>query len=519
MTSGIHHITAITRKIQANVDFYAGFLGLKLVKRTAGYEDADQLHLFYGDAAASPGSLVTFLAWEDGSPGRVGLGQPSEIAFAIRPEAIGFWLTRALTHNIALTGPAQEFGEPVLRLKDPDGIIVKLVGEAGVDGPAPHVTKEIAAADAIQRLRGATILSEKPAATAAFIAGHFGFRTVAEANGILRLASGAGDVIDIRNASGFWTAAPGTGTIDHVALRAPDRPAVEAAAARLAGEGAGDTNMHDRTYFYSLYVREPGGSLVEYATDGPGMTVDEPPETLGTTLFVPKHFRADPDDVRARLPQFSLPGEERMSERDLPFIHRVHRPEMPDGTAVVLLHGTGGNETSLLPFGARLAPNAVLLSSRGRSSDEGYPRFFRRLTAVTFDQKDIVGEAAAFAAFMEGANAAYGLDPEKTLFVGYSNGANMIGAVMLLHPGIVRNAVLLRGMNVLESMPAAGTPEKANVLMLTGEADPYGRFAGDLERLLAARGASVEHRLLPAGHDIGPADLELAKAYKERVIG
>lgn len=519
MTSGIHHITAITRKIQANVDFYAGFLGLKLVKRTAGYEDADQLHLFYGDAAASPGSLVTFLAWEDGSPGRVGLGQPSEIAFAIRPEAIGFWLTRALTHNIALTGPAQEFGEPVLRLKDPDGIIVKLVGEAGVDGPAPHVTKEIAAADAIQRLRGATILSEKPAATAAFIAGHFGFRTVAEANGILRLAGGAGDVIDIRNASGFWTAAPGTGTIDHVALRAPDRPAVEAAAARLAREGAGDTNMHDRTYFYSLYVREPGGSLVEYATDGPGMTVDEPPETLGTTLFVPKHFRADPEDVRARLPQFSLPGEERMSERDLPFIHRVHRPQTPDGTAVVLLHGTGGNETSLLPFGARLAPNAVLLSPRGRSSDEGYPRFFRRLTAVTFDQKDIVGEAAAFAAFMEGANAAYGLDPEKTLFVGYSNGANMIGAVMLLHPGIVRNAVLLRGMNVLESMPAAGTPEKANVLMLTGEADPYGRFAGDLERLLAARGASVEHRLLPAGHDIGPADLELAKAYKERVIG
>ena len=519
MTSGIHHITAITRKIQANVDFYAGFLGLKLVKRTAGYEDADQLHLFYGDAAASPGSLVTFLAWEDGSPGRVGLGQPSEIAFAIRPEAIGFWLTRALTHNIALTGPAQEFGEPVLRLKDPDGIIVKLVGEAGVDGPAPNVTKEIAAADAIQRIRGATILSEKPAATAAFIAGHFGFRTVVEANGILRLAGGAGDVIDIRNASGFWTAAPGTGTIDHVALRAPDRPAVEAAAARLAREGAGDTNMHDRTYFYSLYVREPGGSLVEYATDGPGMTVDEPPETLGTTLFVPKHFRADPDDVRARLPQFSLPGEERMSERDLPFIHRVHRPQRPDGTAVVLLHGTGGNETSLLPFGARLAPNAVLLSPRGRSSDEGYPRFFRRLTAVTFDQKDIVGEAAAFAAFMEGANAAYGLDPEKTLFVGYSNGANMIGAVMLLHPGIVRNAVLLRGMNVLESMPAAGTPEKANVLMLSGEADPYGRFAGDLERLLAARGVSVEHRLLPAGHDIGPADLELAKAYKERVVG
>ena len=518
MTSGIHHITAITRKIQANVDFYAGFLGLRLVKRTAGYEDADQLHLFYGDAAASPGSLITFLAWEDGSPGRVGLGQPSEIALAIRPEAIGFWLTRALTRNIAMTGPAQEFGEPVLRLKDPDGIIVKLVGQTGVEGPAPHVTKDIAAGDAIQRIRGATILSETPAETAGFIAGHFGFRPVAEADGVTRLAGEAGDVLDIRNAGGFWTSAPGIGTIDHVALRAPDRAAVEAIAGRLAAEAAGDTNMHDRTYFYSLYVREPGGSLVEYATDGPGMTVDEPLETLGTRLFVPRHFRADPEDVRARLPQFSLPGEERMTERDLPFIHRVHRPENPDGTAVVLLHGTGGNETSLLPFGARLAPEAVLLSPRGRSTDEGYPRFFRRLTAVTFDQRDIVQEAEAFAAFMEGANTAYGLDPDKTLFVGYSNGANMIGAIMLLHPGLIRNAVLLRGMNVLENLPQADLAG-ANVLMVTGQSDPYGRYAGELEAALKAAGATVASELLSAGHDIGTADLELAKAYKERVIG
>ncbi|WP_313527601.1 VOC family protein [Shinella sp.] len=518
MQSGIHHITGITRKIQANVDFYAGFLGLKLVKRTAGFEDADQLHLFYGDAAASPGSLVTFLAWEDGSPGRVGLGQPAEIAFAIRPEAIGFWLTRALTKNVAMTGPTQEFGEPVLRLKDPDGIIVKLVGEAGVEGPAPHVTKEITAEDAIQRIRGATIFSEKPAETAAFIGSHFGFRAVAEANGIKRLAGDAGDILDIRDASGFWTSAPGTGTIDHIALRAPDRAAVEAVAERLAAEDAGDVNMHDRTYFYSLYVREPGGSLVEYATDGPGMTIDETLQTLGTTLFVPKHFGADPADVRARLPQFSLPGEDRMTERDLPFIHRVHRPETPDGTAIVLLHGTGGNETSLLPFGVRLAPGAVLLSPRGRSADEGYPRFFRRITATTFDQKDIVSEAEAFAAFMEGANAAYGLDPAKTLFVGYSNGANMIGAVMLLHPGIIRNAVLLRGMNVLEQAPAADL-SGVNVLMVSGQSDPYGRFAGELEALLKTSGATVESKLLAAGHDIGTADLELAKAYKERIIG
>ena len=93
MTSGIHHITLITRKVQPNVDFYTGFLGLRLVKRTAGFEDAAQLHLIYGDEAGSPGSLVTFLVWEDGAPGRVGHGQPSEIAFAIAPDSLGFWLT------------------------------------------------------------------------------------------------------------------------------------------------------------------------------------------------------------------------------------------------------------------------------------------------------------------------------------------------------------------------------------------------------------------------------------------
>ncbi|MDX3927057.1 MAG: VOC family protein [Shinella sp.] len=516
MTSGIHHITAITRKVQANVDFYAGFLGLRLVKRTAGFEDADQLHLLYGDAVGSPGSLVTFLDWEDGAPGRVGLGQPSEIAFAIAPEATGFWLMRALSFNIPTTGPAQEFGEPVLRLKDPDGIIVKLVGQAGVQATAPWEASGIEAGNAIRRIRGATILSGEPRGTADFIETYFEFRPVAASNGILRLAGTAGDVIDIRDASGFWTSAPGTGTIDHIALRAPDRESVAAVEARLAEEHSEATNAHDRKYFYSLYVREPGGVLLELASDGPGMLIDETADALGSTLFIPEHFTINPQDARSRLPQFAMPGEERMTERDLPFIHRVHRPERPDGTALVLMHGTGGNETSLLPLGSRLAPNATLISLRGRSTDEGYPRFFRRLTAVKFDQKDIIGEAAALAAFIEGATFAYGLDPARTVFLGYSNGANMLGAAMLLHPGVIRNAVLLRGMNVLEKVPPAAL-SGTSVLMITGETDPYGPYAVELENLLYTAGAAVENRLLPAGHEIGAGDLDLAGEFLTRI--
>lgn len=111
MTTGLHHVTAITRNVQRNVDFYAGFLGLRLVKQTGGYEDAEQLHLFYGDRLGSPGSVVTFLVWQDGAPGRVGLGQVSEIALAVPPASLGDWLTRAMAAGVPVSGPAREMGK------------------------------------------------------------------------------------------------------------------------------------------------------------------------------------------------------------------------------------------------------------------------------------------------------------------------------------------------------------------------------------------------------------------------
>nr|WP_247648126.1 VOC family protein [Pannonibacter phragmitetus] len=134
MTSGIHHVTGITSNVQANVDFYAGFLGLRLVKRTGGYADAEQLHLVYGDGIGSPGSLLTFLVWEAAGRGRTGIGQVSEVTLAVPPASLGDWITKALAAGIPLEDPSREFGEPVLRLKDPDGLIVKL---AGVDMATP----------------------------------------------------------------------------------------------------------------------------------------------------------------------------------------------------------------------------------------------------------------------------------------------------------------------------------------------------------------------------------------------
>lgn len=500
MTTGIHHITGITRKVQANVDFYAGFLGLRLVKRTGGFEDAEQLHLFYGDALGSPGSLLTFLVWEDGAAGRVGHGQVAEIGLAVPTASIGEWLTRALTAHIPVEGPSREFGETVLRLRDPDGIIIKLVGhEATATAPLPE-------AMAPTRIRSATILTEDADATAAFTA-RFGYRTHATEGGVTRLVSDS-DVIDIRNARGFVPGIPGTGILDHVAFRAPDVGAIREMRGHWR-ETPEMTTVHDRKYFVSLYVREPAGTLFEYATDTPGFTVDEDPAHLGETLFVPDHDAARADELRVLLPQFALPGEERIVMRDLPFVHRFHAPDDPDGSIVLLLHGTGGNESDLMPLAARINPRATLLGVRGRSTEEGIARFFRRLTATSFDQADIRAEAGTFAAFWQEAVRAYGIDPARITVLGYSNGANFAAAVMALHPGLIRQAVLIRPMAVLDDLPAADLGG-VRVLTLTGAQDPYGPHALRLNEWLSANGATLDARRINAGHELTAQDLAAA---------
>ncbi|MBL4918466.1 VOC family protein [Szabonella alba] len=503
MSGGLHHVTAITARVQANVDFYAGFLGLRLVKQTAGFADGEQLHLFYGDAAASPGSLVSFLVWEAGGRGRTGHGQPSEIALAVPPASIGDWLARALSAQVPVEGPLREFGEPVLRLKDPDGIIVKLVG---VDLPA---TAPLPDPIAPTRLRAVTLLTAEPGASAEFVA-RFGYREGAREGATLRMVSGA-DAVDLRDATGFFPAIPGTGMIDHVAFRAADADTLRATR-RALGTAPGLTEVHDRRYFLSLYVREPGGILIEQATDGPGFAIDETVENLGQTLVFPPHEAARAAELRVMLPQFARPGEERIPMRDLPFIHRLYRPEDPDGSVLVLLHGTGGNESDLMPLAHSIAPHATLLGVRGRSTEEGINRWFRRFDAVTYDQDDIRAEAAAFAGFVDGALRSYGLEADRMTFLGYSNGANLLGAMMLLHPGTVRRAILLRGIAALEKPPAADLAG-SSVLLLTGAQDPFARMAPALEASLRQGGAALDARLLPAGHGLTEADREIAAGW------
>lgn len=196
----------------------------------------------------------------------------------------------------------------------------------------------------------------------------------------------------------------------------------------------------------------------------------------------------------------------------LPFVHRLHRPDQPDGSAMLLLHGTGGTETDLMPPARRIAPRAALLGLRGRSTEEGVARFFRRLGMTRFDQNDIRAEAHAFAAFWKGAVAAYGLDPARITVMGYSNGANFAGAVMGLHPGLIRRAILMRPMAVLDDLPQVDLSGLA-VLTLTGAGDPYGPHAPRLNDWLAASGADLEARIVQAGHEMSADDLTAAARW------
>jgi phospholipase/carboxylesterase len=236
------------------------------------------------------------------------------------------------------------------------------------------------------------------------------------------------------------------------------------------------------------------------------VTIDEAPSELGRTLFLPPHEAERAGDLKAMLLQFALPGEERFPPRSLPFIHRFNRPKEPDGTTLVLLHGSGGSEADLMPIARRIAPRSTLLGVRGRATEEGTNRWFRRLDATTFDQADIRSEAEAFGAFVEGALTGYGLDADNLVFLGYSNGANFLAAVIQLYPGLVRRAVLLRGLQVLENPPAVDLSD-TNVLVISGRGDPYATQVAELANKLVGSGASVDCREISTGHELTDADV------------
>jgi len=199
--------------------------------------------------------------------------------------------------------------------------------------------------------------------------------------------------------------------------------------------------------------------------------------------------------------------------RNPQFLYRFYRPENPTGKTVILLHGSGGDETSLVPLASKIWPNAVLLGVRGRVLQEGRTRWYRSITPVKFDQKDVRSEADAFVVFLTKLANSHDLDLSRATFVGYSNGANLLAATMLLHPDMVKRAVLMRPMPVLDKTPTANL-SKANVLTIAGAEDEiYAPYAPALSAILRTSGARVESRTVPTGHLLGDEDVHIVNEW------
>ena len=309
---GIHHVTAIAGDAQRTVDFYAGTLGMRLVKRTVNFDDPGTYHLYFGDERGTPGTIVTFFPWPGASRGREGVGQVNLVSLAIPEASLGFWLQRLVTQNVAHEDPATRFGERVIALRDPDGLRLDLVASAGASQRPGCAGGTVPEEHTVRGVHSVTIWTERFAASAALLEGPFAMRRVGTEGNVTRFASAAdGDaLLDVRDASGFWSGAVAVGSVHHVAWRVPDDDAELALRQTVKEFGLRPTNVLDRNYFHSVYFREPGGTLFEIATDVPGFAIDEPADSLGDTLVLPPWLESRRDEISASLPPIHLPSRD-----------------------------------------------------------------------------------------------------------------------------------------------------------------------------------------------------------------
>jgi phospholipase/carboxylesterase len=195
------------------------------------------------------------------------------------------------------------------------------------------------------------------------------------------------------------------------------------------------------------------------------------------------------------------------------FAYVLEKAKAEGSPTFVLLHGSGGNEKTLIDLARKIAPNATLLGVRGRIVQDGINRWYRRLTPTSFDQADIRAEAQAFSDFLAETAHKNGIDLKRAIFLGYSNGANLIAALSMLEPGLVHKAVLLRAMPVLD-LTSKPDLKALDVLTIAGKADAtYSPFAPALASLLRNCGANVVTQQVALGHNIGEEDAKVVREW------
>ena len=303
LITGIHHVTAIAGSTQRNIDFYAGILGLRLVKKTVNFDAPEVYHFYYGDDAGNPGSILTFFPYEGLVNGRHGKGMLNTTSFSLPLEALDYWQDRLKRFDVAFKPPRERFGtELVIYFEDDDGLGLELVftdsdqRKGNSSGPVP-------AEMAIRGLYNVEIWEEGYERTAGILTQQLDHVLVAESGNRFRFAASKspGNYVDIICSPDSLRGLAGSGTVHHLAFATRDAASLQAMRNRIMPLKSNITPVLDRKYFSSVYFREPGGVLFEVATASPGFSVDESMETLGEHLQLPEQFETRRAELENKL--------------------------------------------------------------------------------------------------------------------------------------------------------------------------------------------------------------------------
>lgn len=303
-SDGLHHITAIAGEPKRHVAFYAGVLGLRLIKRTVNFDVPTTWHLYYGDELGAPGTALTFFVWEHLPKAQRGAGEAQEIVFAVPPGSLRFWEERLKQNGYAVSPLAPRFGEQGIGCTGPDGHRLEFVAtDCPRQGPG-WSNGEVPKEHTIRGFHGVTLEVDNPSRTATVLSEVFGYAAVGQEGPRTRLRAagdGIASIVDLRASSGARSR-QGIGSVHHIAFRANNDEDELAMRSRALELGLAATEPISRLYFRSVYFREPEGTLFEIATDGPGFTADEPKEELGRNLKLPPWHEPRRSEIEAALP-------------------------------------------------------------------------------------------------------------------------------------------------------------------------------------------------------------------------
>lgn len=307
LVTGLHHITALASDAQKNVNFYAGILGLRLVKKTVNFDAPEIYHLYFGNEKGLPGTILTFFPYPGIPQGRKGKGQLTVTSFSISENSIDYWMKRLKKFNVEYEEPQPRFDELVIYFEDHDGLGLELVAHKNDERPG-FTYGNIPAELAIRGFYGMTLSEECYEKTAGLLVGQMDHELIAEKGNRFRYSTSSkpGDFVDVLCNPETLIGLAGYGTIHHVAFATANEATQREAREKLLKFGLNVTPILDREYFRSIYFREPGGVLFEIATIPPGFAIDEPLDHLGESLKLPPWEERHRAMIEKSLPPIKL---------------------------------------------------------------------------------------------------------------------------------------------------------------------------------------------------------------------